>query len=293
MAETTVPMDDKELMAEALTPEPVETPAEPAPEPEKQERERDDKGRFVAKETEEPAPEAPAETPAPEIKDEAHVPSWRLREVREAREAAERRAEEAGREAYAVRQQMQDMQRQLAQLQKPKPEPVDFFQNPDEALAQRLSPIEERFAAMESRLRLNTSRAMAVAMHGVQAVKDMETAVEKASRSGSNEMSLLSAQMRASDDPVEVAMQWYKRSSLLEKTGGDLDAYVQQQLDAKLKDPKFLAQAMEAARAQAGQVSTPSIKLPPSINRAAGGGHESSPSGDMTDANLYAYATSK
>lgn len=297
MAETTVPVDDtgmlSSIMAEGSEPEQIiqETTPEPETETEKQDRERDEKGRFVAKAepAEEPAPEP---EPKPEQKDDAHVPSWRLREVREAREAAERRAEEEARQRYALQAELQQMRSQLTQLQKPKPEPVDFFQNPDEAFQQRLSPLEERIQTAERNLLMRASRAEAVAEYGKATVTEMETAIEKAMQSNHPGMTALAAQMRTSDHPVGVAMNWYRQNTLYERTGGDLDAYVQKQLDERLKDPTFLAKAVEAARAQAGQPPSPQVKLPPSLNRVAGSGVTQSEldNSDMTDAALFKHA---
>lgn len=299
--ESTVPMDDKALMEGALAAEPVreEKPAEPPQEPE---RPRDELGRFAAKEEDDkPKSDPPQIEPQPEKpedKEEGQVPSWRLREYREERDAAAKRAEEAERRAFAIQQQFAETQRQLAELRKPKQEPVDFFQNPDEAFQQRLNPLEERMAQFETKVRLTTSRAMAVAMHGAPAVQEMEQAIEKASQSNHPDIPALAAQMRASDDPVNVAMQWHKRTKLWETTGGDPDAYRQKILDDAMKDPEFQAKVLDAARTQAGgQPNTrPLVNIPPSLSRAAGTG-ATEPVGltaaDMSDASLYAHATAK
>src|SRR5437868_6848225 len=100
MAVESVPMEDtgmlSSIMSEGKEPEVTREP-EPAQEPAKEDRARDDSGRFVKADekpkVEEPKAEQPTE-PAPKEDEAANVPSWRLREVREAREAAERRAEE-------------------------------------------------------------------------------------------------------------------------------------------------------------------------------------------------------
>jgi hypothetical protein len=288
--ETTVPIDDKGMLSELMADEPAaEQPREQQAEPERVEQPRDEHGRFAPKVEEPEKPEPVAEVkPEPEQpKDEdGKVPSWRLRELREAREAAERRAEEVGRREYALQQQLQALQRQVQQLTTPKPEPVDFFQNPDGALEQRLSPIEARFAQLESTMRLNTSRALAVATHGTKAVSEMEAAVEKASREGHPEMPLLAAQMRASDDPVGVAMQWHKRSRMMEVTGGDPDAYRQRVLDEAMKDPAFQAKVLEAARSQA-PTTRPNIQLPPSLSKIGNAPDRDVDDSDMSDAGIF------
>ena len=145
-------LDDKELFSSAMTddqnPE-TETEAQaeaPAQETPQQERQRDEQGRFAKQVEPEPKPEPEQAEPA---KEEANVPSWRLREVRE---EAERRVAETNAQ----------WQRQFAMLQRqnaPKPEPVpapDLFENPQGAIEygarQLLTPIEQRLQAMHKRM---------------------------------------------------------------------------------------------------------------------------------------------
>jgi hypothetical protein len=302
MAEQTIapPLEvsDSELFQGALADEPVTEQSAPEPQAEP-EQPRDEHGRFAPKpkveEAQAPpaevAQQAPTEPPQP---DDAQVPSWRLREIREARDAAVQKAEEAARERYALQQQLQQMQNELAAVRKPKPEPVDFFQNPDEAIAQRLSPLDERFQQLEQSLKLRTSRVQAIAVHGAKQVQEMEAAVAKAMQSNHPEMPLLAAQMRASDDPAEVGMQWHTRNKLLQETGGDLTAYRQKILDEAMKSPEFQAKVIEAARGQAAQPNgrPPPISLPPSLNKTPGSGASQPPDADndMSDAALFKYA---
>lgn len=297
--ETTVPMEDESLSS-LMADEPIqEAETQPVIEEtaqQREDRERDDKGRFVAKAKTEEQVAPPVEVEQPQIdKDDTagNVPSWRLREVREAREAAERKLTEQQQQNWQTQQQLQALQAELKQLRQPKQEPVDFFQNPDEAFQQRFTPVQEQIAQLETRMRLNTSRAMAVAMHGVEAVREMEAAVEKAAQSNHPDMPALAAQMRGSEDPVNIALQWHKRNSLVEKTGGDLDAYVQKILDEKLKDPAIQAKVLEAARAQAsGNNTRPSVQIPPSLNKATGSGSQAGvpDDNDMSDSGLFRHA---
>lgn len=301
MPDVAVPMDDRELMQAAMTDTPQEAPQEqPQEQRSEPDRPRDDKGRYVARaETpEQPQVEQAPQQQAPtdEGKDDqsGHVPAWRLREIREARDAADARAREFEQRLFSTNGQMAELQRQLAEFQQPKVEPVDFFQNPDDAFKQRISPLEQRLQSAENRLIVRASRAEAVAEHGRAAVAEMETALGKAMQSGNPAVNALRAQMAASEHPVGVAMDWYKQNSLYERTGGDLDGYVQKQLDERLKDPEFLAKAVELARVQAsGGQSRPKVQLPPSLNKAAGSGGNPTTTepNDMSDASLYQYAT--
>lgn len=299
----TVDFDDNELfdaaMAEPSKPEPeapaAEKPAETTGQP------RDEQGRFAPKQQAEAPAQQPtaAAEPQPPKQDEADgpVPSWRARELRHAREEAERRADEASRQSYALQAQLQAMQRELQQLKTPKQEPVDFYANPEQALQQRLTPLEERFARLEADMRLGVSRSAVIAMHGAQEVMAMEKAIDKAMSENHPDMPGLAAQMRQSPDPAAVAMQWYRRTKLWEATGGDPDAYRARVLDEALKDKEFLAKAIEAARGQAGTAPAagrPAIDIPPSLSRVPGSGGNpvSAADNDVSDQALFRHAMS-
>jgi hypothetical protein len=300
MAETqVVPMEEAGMLSSIMADEKPEVTevAQPEPQPERtDERQRDESGRFVAKQPEpekaaEPAtatPEAP-----PEQKDDAHVPSWRLREVREAREAAEKRAEEASRQSYAYQQQIAEMQRRLEAMEKPKAEPVDFFQDPDAAMNQRLAPVQSEIQQFKNELRLEMSRELAIVQHGPQLVSEVEASIAKAMQSGDPGIAALRVRMQNSTNPVGVAIKWHQEAKLLETTGGDLNTYRLKVLEEAKKDPKFQAEVLEAARTQAaGRPS--SIQIPPSLNKATGSGVSSDDvdATDMSDRSLFKHAMS-
>lgn len=301
-AETTVPMDDKDSWAAAMADEPtqVETPVEEAPVVEA-DQPRDEQGRFAPKQAETDAapiqqPPVEAKTEPTEAKDaEGNVPSWRLREIREERDALARQRDEFQRNNYQTTQQMQALQRQLAELQRPKQEPVDFFTDPNAAVKQQLSPIEARFETLASQLTLRASRAENLGLHGKEKVSAMEKAIDAAIQSNHPDMPLLAQRMRQSDDPVGEAMKWFQQDSFLKETGGDLNAYKTKALDEALKDPAFRAKAMAAwqAEAQPAPGSTPNIKLPTSISKLQGSGvsHTAVDDGDQSDAGLFRHAT--
>lgn len=310
MATTTVPMDDRELMQDAMAEAPAQEQPQaqaeaPAPEQKSEaehQRERDDKGRFVAKtETEQPQQvEQPVQqqaTEEPKDDQTGQVPAWRLRELREARDAADRRANEESQQRYAAQQQMAELQRRLDQLSQPKQEPVDFYANPDEAFQQRFAPIQTDIQKFKTDMRIEFGRELAVVKYGEQTVAEAEAAIAKAMQTNHPEMPGLSARMNASRNPVDVVVKWHQQSKLLETTGGDLEAYRQKLLDEALKDPAYQAKVLEAARLSAGQQqgSRPNVQIPPSLNKAtgAGGNPTTSEPNDMSDANLYAYATAR
>lgn len=295
MAVESVPMEDSgmlsSIMAEGKEPEVTQQPEPEVPEGE---RARDESGRFVAKTEPEPAKVEPVQTEQPVLtKDEqAEIPSWRLREMREERDAARQNAEKATQDSYTLRQQMADMQRKLESFQTPKAEPVDFFQNPDEALSQRLAPVQSEIADFKRELRLEMSRELAVVKHGEPAVAEVETALQKAMQSNHPDIPSLSVQMRNSTNPVAVAFQWHQRNKLMESTGGNLDTYKAKVLEEAMKDPAFQAKVLEATRTQAS--ARPStVQIPPSLNKAAGSANSSDvDAADMSNESLFRHAMS-
>lgn len=297
--ETTVPMDDKELFSAATSDDAAEVNTQveaPVVEAKDDGPVRDEQGRFAPKEEKQPDPVADKSAVTVEqttAQTEANVPSWRLREVNEAKEAAERRAQDFEARTRAYERQLADLQKQ----QQPKAEAVDFFTDPNAAFQQRLDPIEAQRQADRQSLILRVSRAEAVSEYGKPVVSEMEKAIEEEMRAGNPELPALSARMRSSDDPIGVAMNWYRNNKLMKETGGDLNSYRQKLQDELLKSPEFLTKAIEAVKAQAGgQGSTPNksnsiVQLPPSLSRATSAASPHEDTGDMSDRGLFAYAT--
>lgn len=285
-----VGVSDEEMFRSAMADEPTAEHEQAEP----KERTRDEAGRYAPEQAKEadaaPTQQQPVEQPAAlQEKDEAQVPSWRLRELREQREAAENRAREFENRSRQTEERLAALQRQWEQSQQPKPEPVDFFVNPDAAMDQRLTPFEARMEQLNNKLVLRASKAEAMAEHGVAVVKEMEQAIGKAMQEQHPDMPTLSMQMRNSDDPVSVAMNWYRRDKLIRETGGDLTGYEAKLQEKLLKDPAFQAKAMEAWRTQASQPGNPSkTQLPPSLNRASGSaGNSQDAVGDLSNESLW------
>lgn len=282
-------IDSSELFDAAISDDPAPEVTEQVAEAvEVTEQPRDESGRFAPKTPEAEKTEPVQAEAQPEAKDDAAVPSWRLREEREAREAAARRAEQAERQYMELQQRLAAMERQNA----PKPEPVDIFADPNKFMEQQLSPLEQRMQSMMTTMTLRASRAESVATHGRETVNAAEKAVEEAMRASDPEVYGLRAKMLASDDPVGVAVDWYKSRSLLKETGGDLSAYRAKALEEALNDPAFLQKALERARAGVSGQPKPrtEINLPPSIRRAPSA-QSAEDMGDGSDTALFNYAT--
>lgn len=271
-------MSDEPVAIEAPEPEAV---AEPTGQP------RDEHGRFAAKV--EPEPVAPTPQPAADHgKEEANVPSWRLREIAEERRQAIARAEQAEREASQFRERLAALEQKNA----PKPEPVDIFADPNAWAQQQLSPFEQRMQQMQANLVLRASRAENVAIHGRDVVKAAEDAIDEAVRNRDPDVPALQAKLQASDDPVGVAIEWHKSRSVLnvlKENGGDLNAYKAKALEDALNDPAFLAKALEKARA-GQQTPQHKIQMPPSLNRIAAAQVAGDDDNDGSDAALFRHA---
>jgi hypothetical protein len=119
-------------------------------------------------------------------------------------------------EAQNAKRQVQEFQRQLAELQKAKEQPlVDFFQDPDAADAQRLdqriNPLQQRLEERAQKAEFRSSRAEAIAVHGKEAVDRMEQAIGQAMAVDDQEVvQHLRARMLGSDDPFGLGMAWYE-----------------------------------------------------------------------------------
>lgn len=229
------------------------------------ERERDELGRFKAKQPE----EAPREE-----KQDHRIPLAELMKERDSRQAAQR-------ELDHLRQQFWAMQQQMQQAQAPKEEPIDIFAQPEVYQAHIQQTMEQRLRAMEG----NFSLRLAAYKHGDSFHEAWQ---EMARRSQSGDDSIRQ-QVINSPDPGETLVQLYQREKVIGEVGSDPNAYIQKKLDEALKDPAFLAKAVEAARTAAGAQPTQNkIELPRSLNKLAGS--HSAPE-DHTDRGMYNFAT--
>lgn len=288
-------VSDQEMFNEAIAKEPIaEAKAEAKPDEGKEaevkaERERDEKGRFKSAKDDNggdespPAAEATLEAPKVEQKEpEVHnIPSWRLKEEADAKREAIERATRAEQEAQAFRQQLWQMQQQLQALQQPR-EPIDIFADPQAYQQTIEQTMSERLRAMEG----NFSLRLAAYKHGDTF---HEAWAEMVNRSQTGD-DALRQQVLQSPDPGETLVQLYQREKVVKEVGTDPTAYRSKVLDEALKDPEFLAKALEQARASAGAQPTQQISMPKSLNKVAAAASAGG-SDDMSDNGLYHYAT--
>lgn len=274
-------ISNEELFANALSDEPieaVEASPEPQPEPEKpaDDRPRDEHGRFAPK-PEEPE-KKPEEQAKPEPKEDAQVPSWRLRELREAREAAERRAQELERRLMSFQQQ-----------QRPEPAPKpDLFEKPDDFVRanvqEALSPIEQKFTNFIE----TVSRRDAIREHGEERVSEAYQALDKAAKNGDPAALATVQAVKQSMDPFGEIVGWYRQH----EAALNPQAYFQRQLEESLKDEKFKTELLAKLQPQASADAKPKpvFNVPPSLNRAASAAASFDEGGDLSNDSLFKHA---
>ena len=278
--------NDKELFDSALTDEPIEqvTADETvAEQPVNDGQPRDDQGRFATK-AEEPAAQPVATEP--QGKEEAHVPSWRLRELREEREAAIARANQI--EA--------NYQRQIRELQSrlPKPEEQkapDVFENPNGFLEHGVKQAVDPIRSEIGQLREFYSRREAIREHGQEKVTSAYNAVAQGMQSRDPEVMGVYQRAMQSMDPFGEFVAWHQQKSVFQQIGNDPNDWFEKELEKRLADPQFASAQLQ--RIQAGVRQQPqnnTIKLPPSIGKVPSSQSASDDGGDLSDGSLFAHA---
>lgn len=284
-------MDDKELFNAAMNDESVqddateqhteqaeaEQVAEQASD-DGQQRDRDEHGRFVAQQKQ---PDAAKQ-------DEAHVPSWRLREEREQREAAERRHQEA---QASFQRQIAELQARLPKAETPRP---DIFENPDafvqQATQQQLDPVRSEIG----RLREFYSQRDAIKEHGMEKVQAAYKAIEDGlSRRDPETVAAYNRAMQ-SMDPYGTIVGWHQQREVYSQIGNDPGAWFEKELEKRMSDPQFAAQQLQRIQQSTQQSSAAKqapnrVALPPSLSRMSSA-QVATDDGDMTDASLFANA---
>jgi hypothetical protein len=300
-----IEVTDQELFDSAVADKPPGDEAKPdgkEPEVTQDDRPRDEQGRFIAKEGEtETKPDDPAKPAEPVAADDqdrqGQIPSWRLREEREAKAEAVKALEAERQQRARYESEMLDMRRQLAALQKP-PE-VKPEDEPDPLLDPRgfRDHLERKFGERLLNQQREMDLRMAHRLHG-KLFEDAYAEAERALASGDQHLRML---MNNTSSAGDTLMGWYQQRQTLREVGNDPAAYKTKLLEEALKDPAYLAKAVEAARTKAGGSGTrssnngsrPAVELPPSISSAARADTVTSGDLDVSDEALFNYATRK
>jgi len=287
-------MEDEDYFNSALTdeaPEIEQPEPEQAPEPEADPGQpRDEHGRFATKQPTdpEPAPQTTAEQPAAQT--EAHVPSFRLREEREARERVERQFQESQR----------DWQRQITELQSrlPKAEPAqrpDIFENPDGFVQQGVQQAVDPIKTEISTLKEFYSERDASREHGAEKVTAAKQALEQGmSRNDPDAWATYNRAMK-SMHPYGEIVSWHGQKAVLQQVGNDPNAWFEKELERRMGDQQFAGSIMQKAqqsRQPGAPQATNTIKLPPSLNKIpAAQSSTDDDDGDVSDAAMFRHAT--
>ena len=194
---------------------------------------RDDRGRFAAREPEQPTPEAqPGQQPASptpqqpsggdQPKQPRHVPLPELLSEREKRQQEARLREEAERRAAALEQRVAQFEAAARQQQQRQQAP-DPWSDPQGALDWQQQQVQAQLQSQQAQFqqqllleRSNASEARAREKHGDEAVAAAEQAAIAAGYVG---------HFLQQRDPYAALMQWHRQASYVQKVGPDPDAY--------------------------------------------------------------------
>ncbi|HTG16534.1 MAG TPA: hypothetical protein VK747_14900 [Blastocatellia bacterium] len=267
---------EQEIFDSALTDEPGEVQVEPVqteqePEPAVS---RDEQGRFA------PKPEE-AEKPAKTEEREPGPPAWRLKEEADARRAAEHRAS-------TLEAQLQ----QFLQQKEQKPAPDIFEDAPkfvDQRVGSQVDPIRQEIG----QLREFYSQREAIRSHGQEKVKAAYDWIAQGMQSRDPERMAIYNRAMTSFDPYGEIVNSHAKQTVFEQIGSDPNAYVEKQLEEKLKDPTFAAKMLERIRGVTQQARPPGItQLPPSLGRSSSSASpREGDDEDNSDAGLFRQAT--
>jgi hypothetical protein len=283
-------MNDTPVPAEVQTENTPESPTE-APQEAKPERARDEAGRFAPKAPDAPepvvqgnAPQPTVETPSPEAKPDAHVPSWRLAEEATRRREAEQQLQEMRAEMRAIQQQQLMLQRQAAPQQAPQ-EPVDPFADPTGFA----NSIQQGFEGKLRELQLQHSLQFARFAHKETFDRAYEEFVDYAHKT--RDQATYQRVMQSSD-PGEALVQWHKERELHKELGGsDLKSFLTKQQEEWLKDPAVQAKVIEAFKATQGASQPGNItNLPPSLSKVASASPSHEGNSDWSQEAIFQHA---
>lgn len=286
-------INDKELFESTLTDDTPEIAAEaPAEQPAADDGVplRDEQGRFAARQSDpEPQPEPAAPQAQQPAKEEASVPSWRLREVRE--EAERRLAEER-----ANWQRQYEMLQRQNQAKPEAPPAPDVFENPNAFLEHGVSRAVDPIKTELQATREFYSRRDAERDHGPEKVKAAYDWLAQGIAQRDPEAVSTYQRAMQSMHPFGEIVQAHLQRAVYQQIGNDPQAWFGKTLEERIaSDPKFageLLQKIQQVSRQSGQPQVQSkINLPPSISRVTSAQPASDDDGDASDAALFRYAT--
>jgi len=218
---------------------------------------------------------------------EAMVPSWRLREINEQREAERRQWQQEQRELAELKRYKEEQERQRqaeAETERLNAERFDFdnaagyidqrfdhrFQS---GMRQALSPVQQEIEKLRQERqseRLEESLEAATEKFGQADVIAAQQWISQRVQANPEASRPLYDSIMSHRRPYAELMRLYREDRTLQSIGdGGLEAYNKRQQDELLKNPEFLARALEAHRQMATPVTTgvPGRAAPPQAQR--------------------------
>lgn len=261
-------IDEDELFNSAVSDEPADPPADLPSDP-------------PADPQDDPPGDPPADVTPPDgktpVDDNAPlVPSWRLREINEEKRTLADKV--AALEAERVQWQRNQPRAE--------PKPVEKAARPDPLLDPEGYAKAVRDELREEMLAERREDSLIRARDANQqefdeAYKAAQQAVDPA----------LKARMQSSRDPGKTLLEWHRENKVKAEVGTDPNAWLEKKLEERLKDPAFLAKAVELARGSAQPVvqnGRPRVELPPSLTNASRSNAAlQADSNDMSDRELF------
>lgn len=263
-----------------VTTEAPAVPDKPAEQP------RDEQGKYAT--TEAPKVETPADKTPLDDDNGGQVPSWRVREINEEKRLLAEKFAAGETEREQLRQRIAAFERQQKPAEQPKEAKPDPLLDP-EGYEKYL---EKRF---ESRLLDNHRETSLRTAH--RSYKDEFTQAYSAAQQEMAKGNVaLAARMQQSSDPGETLIEWHREQKTMREVGNDPGAWLEKKLEERLKDPAFLAKAVEAARGVASAPTNgnarPAVNLPPSLSSLtrADNSQASADDSDTSDEALFKHA---
>jgi len=197
----------------------------------------------------------------------AQVPSWRVREINEEKR---RLAEENERFKAELAEMRRSQPRQPEKQETEKAKKPDPLLDPEAYEAYLEKRFEERLAGERDRM-LNERREESLQNAAEKYKDEFKEAYSEAQKRVDP---ALKARMQESRNPGETLIQWHREQKAMREVGTDPNAWLEKKLEERLKDPAFLAKAVELARGSASgaprqNVGQSRVQLPPSLSAAS------------------------
>lgn len=270
--------DQGDVQAEASVAEAGEAAAQP----------RDAHGRFAAAQAEQAATQTDGQQPgaAGQSAEEAHVPSWRMRELREERDAAMRRAQEV---EEHFRRQIDELQQRIPAKPQEPTKSIYEVDDADAFIAERARTAVDPVMNHVTQLREFYSQRDAVREHGAEKVKAAYDWIAEGVRTRDPDAAMVYQRAMQSMDPYGDIVRAHQQRTVYQQIGNDPNAWFEKQLEERMKDPTFAGSVLtkiQGTAAQANGSGKPIVRLPPSLNKATSASPMDDDGEDDSDAGL-------